>query len=152
MFCIYIIFLFVWTRCYYALCLSYHSKTKSVLFACLSPGWATTTGRLLGYKVENSIKRLSQGHSDTLPHRESNQGFAIFRLLARRSTNGATSPQVILIIKTRYFKNKLLGNSLFAYKQILWKMQRSKNCVLIYFLPTCQFNLEQRNKSSSLTK
>jgi len=43
------------------------------LFACLSSGWATTAGRLLGPKVENSIKYLSQGHSDALPYRESNQ-------------------------------------------------------------------------------
>jgi len=41
-------------------------------------------GRLLGPKVGNSIKCLSQGHSDALLHRESNQGFATFRLLARR--------------------------------------------------------------------
>jgi len=33
---------------YYALCLSYHSNTKAVLFACLSSGRASTTGRLLG--------------------------------------------------------------------------------------------------------
>jgi len=31
---------------------------------------ATTTGRLLGPKVRNNIKCLSQGHSDMLPHRE----------------------------------------------------------------------------------
>jgi len=31
--------------------LSYHSSnTEAVLFACLSSGWATTTGRLLGPK------------------------------------------------------------------------------------------------------
>jgi len=58
---------------YYALCLSYYSNTEAVLFACLSSGWANTTGRLLGPKVGNSIKCLSQGHSDALPHRESNQ-------------------------------------------------------------------------------
>jgi len=66
----------------YALCLSYHSNTEVILFACPSSGWATTTGRVLGPKVRNSIKCLSQGHSDALPHRESNQGFATFRLLA----------------------------------------------------------------------
>jgi len=32
----------------------------------------------------NSFKCLSQGHSDALPHRELNQGFATFRLLALR--------------------------------------------------------------------
>jgi len=31
--------------------------------------------------VENSIKCLSQGHSDVLSHWQSNQGFATFRLL-----------------------------------------------------------------------
>jgi len=35
---------------YYALCLSYYSNTKSVLFAGFSSGWATTTGRLLAYQ------------------------------------------------------------------------------------------------------
>jgi len=58
--------------CNYVLCLSYHFNTEAVLLACLSSGWATTTGRLLGPKVGNSIMYLSQGHSDTLPHRESN--------------------------------------------------------------------------------
>jgi len=43
---------------YYALCLSYHSNTEAVLFARLSSGWATTTGRLLGPKVGNSINSL----------------------------------------------------------------------------------------------
>jgi len=41
---------------YYALCLSYHSNTEAVLFACLSSGWAITTGTLLGLKAGNSIK------------------------------------------------------------------------------------------------
>jgi len=41
-------------------------------------------GRLFGPKVGNSIKCLTQGHSEELPHRESKQGFATFRLLARR--------------------------------------------------------------------
>jgi len=50
------------------LCLSFHSNTEAVLFACLLLGWATTTGRLLDHKVGNSIKCLSQGHSDALPH------------------------------------------------------------------------------------
>jgi len=40
----------------YALCQSYHSNTETILFACLSSGWATTMGRLLGPKVGNSIK------------------------------------------------------------------------------------------------
>jgi len=57
---------------HYALYLSYHFNTEAVLFAFLSSGWATTTGRLLGPKMGNSIKCLSQGHSDALPHRESN--------------------------------------------------------------------------------
>jgi len=58
--------------------------TEAVLFVCLSSGWATTTGRLLGPKVGNSIMRLSQGYSEALTHRESNKVFATFRLLARR--------------------------------------------------------------------
>jgi len=45
---------------------------------------ATTTGRLLGPKVRNSIKCLSQGHRDALSHRKSSEGFATFRLLGRR--------------------------------------------------------------------
>jgi len=44
---------------YYALYLSYHSNTETVLFVCLSSGWATIKGRLLGPKVGNSIKCLS---------------------------------------------------------------------------------------------
>jgi len=44
---------------------------------CMSfVSWATTMGRLLGSKVGNSIKCLSQGHSNAL------QSFATFRLLA----------------------------------------------------------------------
>jgi len=50
-------------------------NTEVVLFACLSSGWATTTGRLLGPKMGNSIKCLSQGHSDALLHRESEPRF-----------------------------------------------------------------------------
>jgi len=40
----------------FALCLHYHSNTEVVFFACLSLGWATITGRLLGPKMKNSIK------------------------------------------------------------------------------------------------
>jgi len=39
---------------------------------------------MLGPKVGTSIKCLSQGHSEALPHWESNQDFATFLLLARR--------------------------------------------------------------------
>jgi len=61
-----------------ALCMSYHSNTEVVLFTCLSSGWITTTGSLLGPKMKNSIKCLSHEQSDALPHREFNQGFATF--------------------------------------------------------------------------
>jgi len=40
---------------YYALCLSYHSNTESAVLVCLSSGWVTITGRLLGPKVGNTI-------------------------------------------------------------------------------------------------
>jgi len=73
-------------------CRPYQSNTEAVLFACLSSGWATTTDRQLGPKMRNSIKCLSQGHSDALPHRELSQGFTTFRLLARRSTNWVKPP------------------------------------------------------------
>jgi len=64
---------------FYALCLSYHSNTdEAVLFACLSSGWANTADSLLGPKVGNIINCLSQGHSDALSHRVSNQGFTTF--------------------------------------------------------------------------
>jgi len=43
---------------HYALCLSYNPNTEAVLFAYLSSSRATTTGRLLGPKVGNSIKCL----------------------------------------------------------------------------------------------
>jgi len=79
------IYLIRLNRMLYAPYLSYHSQHRSCL-ACLSSGWANTTGRLLGPKVGNSIKGLSQRYSHALPHRESNQVFATFRLLARRST------------------------------------------------------------------
>jgi len=65
-------------------------NTEAVLFACISSGWATTTGRLLGPKVGNSIKCRSHGHSDALPHREWKRGFATSQLLAGASTNWAT--------------------------------------------------------------
>jgi len=56
---------------YYALYLSYNSNTEAVLFVCLSSGWATTTGKLLGPKVGNSFKCLFQRYSDAPPHGES---------------------------------------------------------------------------------
>jgi len=40
------------------LCWPYHSNTEAVLFACLLSDWTTATGRLLGPKVGNSIKRV----------------------------------------------------------------------------------------------
>jgi len=52
----------------YILILLYHSNTEAVLFACLSSGWTNKPCRLLGSKVGNSIKCLSQGYSDTLLH------------------------------------------------------------------------------------
>jgi len=41
---------------YYALCLSYHSNTEAVLFACLSSGLAMSS--LLGPKVGNSFNSM----------------------------------------------------------------------------------------------
>jgi len=43
----------------HVLCLSYHFNTEALLFACLSSGWVTTAGRMLGPKVGNSIKCIS---------------------------------------------------------------------------------------------
>jgi len=43
---------------YYALCL-HTTPTQKLLFVCLLSDWDTTTGKLLGSKVENSIKCLS---------------------------------------------------------------------------------------------
>jgi len=40
---------------HYMLYMYYISNGEAVLFACLSSGWATTTGRLLGPKVGNNI-------------------------------------------------------------------------------------------------
>jgi len=56
----------------YALRLPYLSNTEVVLFVRLS----TATDKLLGPKIVNSIKYVSQGHSDALPHRASNQDLA----------------------------------------------------------------------------
>jgi len=55
----------------YSQCLSYYSNTEAVQFASLLSSWTTTTGRLLGLKTKmrNTIKCLSQGHNDALPHR-----------------------------------------------------------------------------------
>jgi len=50
---------------YFALCLSYHSNTEAVLFACFSLGWTTTTGRLLGPKMGTV---LSVFPKDTVTH------------------------------------------------------------------------------------
>jgi len=73
---------------YYALCLSCHSKTEAVLFACLSSGWATTTGRLLVLLWEIALS-FSQGQATR--YRIGNHlGFVTFRLLACCSTKWAT--------------------------------------------------------------
>jgi len=38
-----------------------HSNTEAALFACLSSGWATTTGRLLGPLMSlNNCKGLAE--------------------------------------------------------------------------------------------
>jgi len=76
-------------------------RPEAILFACLSSGWATTKGRLLGLKMRNSIKCLSQGQSDAIPHRESNQGFATIRLLALR---------LILLTLDKHHQNKSTKN------------------------------------------
>jgi len=69
----------------YALFLSYHSNTEAVLFTCILSGWATTMGRLFGSKVGNSNKCLSFPRTQRRATTSgiSNQGFAMFRLLAR---------------------------------------------------------------------
>jgi len=41
-----------------------------------------TTGRLIGPKMGNGIKCLSQGHSDALPHRELNQGLRSLSIIS----------------------------------------------------------------------
>jgi len=75
----------------FAQCLSYHSSTEAVLLA-----WATTTGTLLGPKMVNNIKCVSQGHSDTLPRHASISGveprFRILSIIARRCINWAMPP------------------------------------------------------------
>jgi len=44
-----VMFLLRLNQMLFALCLSYHTNTETVLLACLSSGWATTIiGRLLG--------------------------------------------------------------------------------------------------------
>jgi len=48
------------SHCSVSVIYRYRSNTEAVLFACLSSGWATTTGRLRDPKVGNSIKCLSQ--------------------------------------------------------------------------------------------
>jgi len=109
---------------HYTLCLSYHDKTEAVLFAYLSSGWATTSGRLLDPKVENSIKCLSQGHSNALPHRELSQGFATFRLLAQRLLDsklvdpGSTLVHTALSLKVCFYH--CLINFYHLVKSMIW--------------------------------
>jgi len=86
-----IYYYFVWTRCC-MLCVCHTTTTHKLFCLNFSSGWATTMGRLLGLKVGNSIKCLSQGQSDALLHQESNQGFKTFWLLAWCLTNWATLP------------------------------------------------------------
>jgi len=52
---------------------SFFGRTRCMFCVC-----HTTTGRLLGPKMVNSIKCIFQGHSDALPQWESNQGFETF--------------------------------------------------------------------------
>jgi len=63
--------------------------------------------RLLGPEEGNSIKCLSQGHSDALPHRELKQGFAPFRLLTWRlfqlSRAAASTSDMMIIESLRSF-------------------------------------------------
>jgi len=68
------------------LCVCHTTPTEAVLFAFfrqVGPPQQVDAWPQVG----NSIKCLSQGHSDALPHRQSNQDFATFRLLARFSSN-----------------------------------------------------------------
>jgi len=57
---------------FYAPRLSYHSNTEVVLFECLSLGWATTTGRLLGPKMGNSIACAVAANLSTLNSKKLN--------------------------------------------------------------------------------
>jgi len=68
---------------HYALYLSYHSNTELFCLHVFRQAGPTTTGRLLGPKVGNSIKCLSQD-TETRYRIGSRQGFTTFRLLARR--------------------------------------------------------------------
>jgi len=118
-YCFFFTFFFVWTRCC-MLCVCHYSNKETVLFACLSSGWATTIGRLLGPKMENSIKCLAQGHSDVLPHRESNQRL-LDHLLSNplkynrnEAQSGLTtlilSLNALFILWTHYYPTSLTGS------------------------------------------
>jgi len=65
----------IWTI---ILCVCHTTSAQNSLFAALT-GWTTTVGRLLDPKMIFDVLRTP----DALPHRESNQGFATFRFLAR---------------------------------------------------------------------
>jgi len=54
--------------------ISLQHRSYSVCMSFVS--WTNAADRLLGLKMGNSIKCLSQRHSDALPHWESNQDFA----------------------------------------------------------------------------
>jgi len=111
----------------YALCLSFHSNTEAALFACHSSGRVTTTGRLLGSKVGNSIKCLSQEHCDAQPHRESNQGFAAFWLLAW-GLNWATPPLQSVLMRPQGLSSKLLALTCPPFSTPLF----AKSCTVVF--------------------
>jgi len=134
----------------YALFLSYHSNADAVLFACLLSSWATTTGRLLGPKIRNSIKCLSQVHSNALPHRVSNQSFTTFRLLARRplpttpspQKHRTSSPQKLQSLPTTPIQSLLTTPSPQKHRQLRRRHKsierRKRTCyLLIYCQRTC---------------
>jgi len=68
----------------YAQYLSYNYNTEAVLFACLSSGWATATGRLLAPKMGNMPFPRTQQHATTQGVKSR---LCNLRLLVWRSTN-----------------------------------------------------------------
>jgi len=98
----------VWTRC--MLCIS-HTTTIHKLFSLHVFRWAGPLRRVdcLVPRWEIALSIFSQGHSDALPHQESNQGFATFRLLTWISTNWARRHRVA------YFHPHVSGNLQNAY-------------------------------------
>jgi len=73
-----------------------HSNTEAILFTCLSSGWATTTGRLLGPKMGNNVSFPRTQRRAT--ERGVEQRYVTFRLQPGALTTEPHSRRFIAIV------------------------------------------------------